>query len=201
MPMPYELVSFGDVEALADRIRGCRAVVDASHGFDGEMTRQGALAAAKLGLPFVTLRRPAWALEGPRWRRARDVEAAVASLGTGSRVFAATGWASLDAFAGFRGERVYLRQTTPHDRAAPFDFVELVFGDPPFTRESEVTLFRDLRITTLICRNLGGRPSRPKLDAATVLGLDIVLIDRPPVPEGINVLSEVDAVLGWVDGL
>lgn len=201
MPVPCRLTGFDDVGRLAGEMAGFDAVIDASHGFDGQMSRAGHAAAGRAGLPFVGLTRPGWGLEAANWHEVADVAAAQPLIGPGMRVFSATGWASLPDYAGFPGARLLLRQTTHHDRVPPFDFVDLIFGDPPFDAAQETALFRDLGVDLLICRNLGGRPSRPKLDAAKALGLPVILIARPALPEGAEVLADVDAVLDWAAAL
>lgn len=178
---------------------GYAAIIDAGHVFDRTVTAQGFAAATALGLPFLRLERPAWEVaDHPEWCSAPDVATANAAIGQGARVFCATGWDSLPAYAAFRGEVLMLRQTRRHTRPAPYDFVELVFGDPPFLVADEVALFQRLRVDTLICRNLGGTASRPKLDAALALGLGVILIDRPAPPEGMAMVAEIDAALAWV---
>ena len=202
MPVAFEMMDFRDTADLLPRLAGFDAVVDASHGFDAQMTRIGHAAAQQAGLPFVTLRRKRWSLEeSPLWSGAPDVRAAMALIAPHEQVFSAAGWASLPDCAGFRGTRLFLRQTTPHDRNPPYPFVQLVFGQAPFTAASETALFQDIRIDVLLCRNLGGIPSRPKLDAALALGLRVILIDPPAVPEGVETLSDVAQVLAWVDAL
>lgn len=199
MPVPCRLHPFDDAAVLAQQMQGVDAVIDASHGFDGTMTDVGFAAAGIAGVPFVTLTRPEWAVaEHALWRSARDLRAAMTMIPSGARVFAATGWTSLPACAGFPGARLLLRQTTRHDRTPPFDFVELVFGDAPFTAASERALFEALKVDLLICRNLGGLPSRPKLEAAKAINLPVILIDRPARPAGAAVVSGVGAVLEWV---
>ncbi|OAN74599.1 hypothetical protein A8B82_17715 [Sulfitobacter sp. EhC04] len=201
MPVPCRLTTFDDAATLAGQMVGYDAVIDASHGFDGQMSRVGHAAAGIAALPFVSLTRPGWGLEAANWHEVSDVAAALPLIGPDMRVFSATGWASLPDYAGFPGARLLLRQTTRHDRVPPYDFVELVFGDPPFDAAQEAALFRDLDVDLLICRNLGGRPSRPKLDAAKALGLPVILIARPRLPEGAEVLGDIDAVLDWVAAL
>jgi len=199
MPMPYELHDFDDLGGLTTQMQGCRAVVDASHGFDGIMTQQGYLAARQAGLPFVSLSRPMWDVEaGRNLQAASNVRSANAMIPAGARVFSATGWASLPDYLPFEGSQLFLRQTGRHDRRAPYDCVELVFGDPPFTLANEIALFERLAVDVLICRNLGGLPSRPKVDAAEALGLTTILIDRPAPPQGALVVRDVGAVLDWV---
>ncbi|MEQ6203781.1 precorrin-6A/cobalt-precorrin-6A reductase [Sulfitobacter sp. HNIBRBA2951] len=180
---------------------GFTAILDASHTFDRHVTVQAAACANALGLPYLRLERPAWEIEDPAWHAVPDVAAANALIGAGMRVFCATGWESLPAFEDFHGAKLLLRQTRRHARPAPYPFVKLVFGDPPFSASDEQALFAMLGVDMLICRNLGGRASRPKLDAASALGLEVVLIDRPPAPEGITTVAQVKTALEWADAL
>lgn len=202
MPMPSTLLPFDNIDVVIAQMRGCDAVLDASHGFDAAMTRVGYDAARALGLPFLSYVRPPWALPPDAlWHSAPDVAAAMVLIDPGARVFSATGWASLPEFATFPGARLMVRQTHVHPRIPPFDFVDLIFSDPPFTIASETALFGELRADTLICRNLGGQASRPKLDAARTLGLKVILIDRPLRPQEIEVVHDLDAALAWVASL
>jgi precorrin-6A/cobalt-precorrin-6A reductase len=193
------LQDFGEVDHIIAQMQGADVVLDASHGFDGQMSKVGFAAARHLGVPFLSYARPGWPIDGhPTRRAAPDVTAAMALIGPGARVFSAAGWASLSECAGFPGERLFLRQTSAHERPAPFAFVEPVFGDPPFTVQSETALFKELRIDTLLARNLGGRASRPKVDAAEALGLQVILIARPALPDGAMVVDRVQDALNWV---
>lgn len=202
MPAPFEVCENLSLAMLAEAVKGAVAVLDASHGFDGEMTQLAFRAAHDADVPFLCLSRPAWDVsEHPRWQRAADVASAMTLIAPSARVFAATGWASLPEYAGFPGACLMLRQTSPHDRPPPFDFVELIFGTPPFTVPHEIALFEELKVDTLIARNLGGLPSRPKLEAAKALDLKVILIDRPPLPEAATVVNCVEDTLAWVASL
>jgi precorrin-6A/cobalt-precorrin-6A reductase len=184
-------------EAIAQG--GYTAVLDASHVFDRTVTQVGYAAARALGLPYLRLERPAWeTTDYPRWRSAASPADANAMIPDGAQVFCATGWDSLPDFADFRGARLLLRQTRRHARPAPYPHVELVFGDPPFSVAQEKALFARLGVDLLICRNIGGAASRPKLDAARALDLDVILIGRPPTPEGLAQVAEIDAAIAWV---
>lgn len=202
LPAARHLSPDSSGDPLAAALEGCDAVLDASHGFDAALTAAAHAGAAARGLPFLRLARPAWPLpERPGWHSVPDVGAARALIAPQARVFAATGWASLPALQPFPGALLLLRQTRRHQRPTPFDRVELVFGAPPFTRASETALFRELSVNTLICRNIGGAGSRPKLDAAADLGLKVILIDRPRRPEGLAEVTSVAEALDWVAAL
>ncbi|MEO9630524.1 MAG: precorrin-6A/cobalt-precorrin-6A reductase [Sulfitobacter sp.] len=198
MPIVFEMRDPDDTTALLRDVAGFDAVLDLSHGFDAGLSHAGFAAAKSLGKPFISFSRPVWPLDNPLLQSAPDVTTAARAVPPGARVFVATGWASLPAFLPFKGARLMLRQTTHHDRPAPYDFVDLIFGDPPFTVESETALFRELGVDLLICRNLGGQASRPKVDAALSLGLPVILIEKPRLPEGARCLNDLDAMMDWV---
>lgn len=204
LPQIPQLRRFADAAAFEQAVRmgGYRAVLDAGHGFDRAVTQQAYEATTALGLPFLRLERPAWELaDRPQWRRARDAAQACAMISPHARVFCATGWDSLPDFAGFKGDVLMLRQTRRHGRAAPYPFVELVFGDPPFSVAAETALFEQLQVDLLVCRNLGGAASHTKLDAAAALGMEVILIDRPDLPDGLPVVTQVQTALDWVAAL
>lgn len=204
MPQIPLLRQFASAEQMQQAIAqgGYGAVLDASHVFDRSVTQMAFAAARRLGLPYLRLERPAWEIAGhARWRQAADVAQANAMIMPGQRVFCATGWDSLPDFAAFAGEKLLLRQTRRHARPAPLPHVELVFGDPPFTAAQEQALFARLRVDVLICRNLGGAASRPKLDAAEALDLEVILVARPEAPEGLPQVAGIDAALAWLGTL
>ena len=204
LPQVPHLRRFKDAMEMKAEIAqsGFSAVLDASHAFDQVTTAQAYAAAQLLGLPYLRVERAAWDLSGhKRWNAAPNVPKATAMIAKGARVFCATGWDSLPDYAEFCGEVLMLRQTRKHSRTAPYSFVDLVFGDPPFDVESEVALFSELRVDLLICRNLGGEGSRPKLQAAETLGIDAIVIDRPETPSGIEIVHQIEAAIAWVDAL
>lgn len=200
MSIPTRLRSFDDADALRADMADFDAVIDASHGFDAQMTRAGWAAACALDLPFIRFARPLWPLEDG-WQSARDVPAAMALIGPNSRVFSATGWASLPGYAAFPGAVILLRQTSAPTQEPPFDFVELIVGTPPFSVASETALFSALQVDTLIARNLGGAPSRPKLEAAKALGCNVILIDPPERPKGVQSKDSIPDILNWLTTL
>lgn len=204
LPQVPHLRRFKDAAQMqAEMVRSrIVAFLDASHAFDHTTTAQGHTAAQQLGVPYLRVERPAWDVSCHRhWKAAPSVSDANKMINKGSRVFCATGWDSLPDYEGFKGDVLMLRQTRQHSRIAPYPFVELVFGDPPFDIASERALFSERSVDLLICRNLGGEGSRPKLDAADALGLDAIVIDRPVLPTGIEVVHQTDAALAWVAAL
>ncbi|SFS57317.1 precorrin-6A reductase [Sulfitobacter marinus] len=191
--------SVGDMKFFLAQQR-ITAICDAGHGFDSDVADMAAAAAAEMGLAYARVLRPIWPIDPPVLRAA-SVRAAADMIFPGARVFAATGRGSVPEFTLFKGDTLFLRQNDPKMRSALPDFVQPVFGTPPFTVAQEVALFRELDIDTLICRNVGGLPSRPKLDAAREMGLRSIVIDRSAPPAGALVLYRAKDALEWLDTL
>lgn len=199
LPQVPDLHRFADTRQMRAQMTaaGVTRVLDAGHGFDRATTEMAHQAARALDLPFLRVERPPWDI-GPPVQMVHDVAAACALVPKGARVFAATGWDSLADFASFRGAHLFLRQTRRHARAAPFPFVSLSFDTPPFDAPGEAALFARLRIDTLICRNLGGPDSFPKVAAARDMGLRVILIDRPALPGGLPTVATPEEAAAWL---
>ena len=69
---------------------------------------------------------------------------------------------------------------------------------PPFLLADEIELMQSRRIEVVVSKNSGGEATRAKLDAARALGLEVVLLRRPPV-EAATVFTDVEAALAWID--
>tara|TARA_R100000655_G_scaffold15924_4_gene35103 strand:+ start:166 stop:924 length:759 start_codon:yes stop_codon:yes gene_type:complete len=202
LAVPSEIWSPRTVDEMAAYLHAHEftAVLDAGHGFDADISQIAFDATARLGLPYLRVLRPMWDISAPV-ERAASVAAAARMIRPQARVFAATGRGTVADYALFAGARLYLRQTNAQARTKLPPFAEAVYGQPPFTQAAEEALFRALQIDTLVLRNVGGVPSRPKLDAARALGLRVIAIDRPAAPVGAQVVAAPDSAINWVETL
>ncbi|WP_255200121.1 MULTISPECIES: precorrin-6A/cobalt-precorrin-6A reductase [unclassified Sulfitobacter] len=202
LPVPWKIWCPASVEAMKLFLKQQRitAICDAGHGFDADVSDRAAAAAAELGLAYGRVLRPVWPVDPPGLRAASVAEAGALIL-PGARVFAATGRGTVAQFAPFAGARLFLRQNGPNARSVLPDFVEPVLGTPPFTVAQEVALFEQLNIDTMICRNVGGAPSRPKLDAARQMGLRTIVIDRPAPPRDVRIMGSTAEAVDWLAAL
>lgn len=190
---------FGGVDGLRQWLigNGISAVVDATHPFAATMTAHAAAACADLGLPHVVLCRPAWDPEAAT-SVSSDNEAAewVAAQGY-SRVFLTTGRSGTQAFRDSGAWFLIRVVTAPEPDTLPRHH-ELLFSRGPYRFDDECALLSDHRIDVLVTKNSGGGLTRAKLDAAQALGVDVVMIDRPPLPSGVTVVGSVDHAVEWV---
>jgi len=196
---PVRIGGFGGVEGLRQWLRDndITAVVDATHPFAATITANAAAACAELALPHRVLSRPAWD-PGEAILVGSDREAAdmVAARGY-SRVFLTTGRSGSAAFRDSDAWFLIRVVTAPEPGNLPADH-ELLLSRGPYRFEDEYRLMRDHRIDVVVTKNSGGDLTRAKIDVAQDLAVDVVMIDRPPLPAGVTVVGSVDEAVQWV---
>ena len=114
-----------------------------------------------------------------------------------SRVFLAIGRQNLDAFASAPQHHYLLRLVDPPTEPLPLPQAEAVIARGPFTVDGDRALLQRHRIDLIVAKNAGGAGAEAKLSAARELGLPVVLIDRPAVPER-TVARSVAEVMAWL---
>ncbi|WP_432195070.1 cobalt-precorrin-6A reductase [Streptomyces sp. bgisy027] len=189
---------FGGAEGLADWLRAEHVdfLVDATHPFAESITANAARAARSAVVPALVLRRPGWH-PGPGDRR-HDVasldEAAALLPSLGRRVFLTTGRLGLAAFAHLSDLHFVARSVEPPEPPMPAH-TEVLLARGPFTPSGESALLRDHRIDVLVTKDSGGTATSAKLTAARSLALPVVVVRRPPLPEGVDAVRDVAGVL------
>lgn len=186
LPLDTRVGGFGGADGFRTYLAAARitAVLDATHPFAERITNRTATICAQMEIPYAQVLRPAWTPKpDDLWTPIASPAEAYAHLPKGAQVFIATGRQSLEAYGSLSGRRVFVRIVDPPTAGLPFENGEFIIARPPFPIEREVELFRSLGVTHLIAKNAGGRGGRSKLEAAKVLGLPVLLIERPPMPE------------------
>lgn len=201
-PLPVRVGGFGGVEGLAAYLRaeGITQLIDATHPFAARMSRNAVEATAASGIPLIALEREPWqAAPGDRWTHAADLQGAVVALGDAPRrVFLAIGRQTLDAFAVAPQHHYLLRLVDPPTDPLPLPRAEAVIARGPFKVEGDRALLRDHRIEVIVAKNAGGAGAEAKLVAARELGLPVILIDRPVVPDR-RIARTVAEVMAWLN--
>ncbi|NGO12497.1 cobalt-precorrin-6A reductase [Streptomyces sp. HC44] len=193
---------FGGVEGLAEWLRAehVDALVDATHPFAAGITANAVRAAAAVGVPAVVVRRPGWEPgPGDRWHPAASLAEAADMLPTlGRRVFLTTGRLGLAAFAPLSELDFLVRSVEPPEPPMP-RHTEVLLARGPFTVEGETALLREHRIDVLVTKDSGGAATSAKLTAARTLGLPVVVVRRPPLPDGVAPAADVAEALARLD--
>ncbi|MEP1327269.1 cobalt-precorrin-6A reductase [Pseudophaeobacter sp.] len=200
-PLPTRVGGFGGVAGLVDYLRaeGITRVVDATHPFAAQMSRNAIDACAEAGMPLCAFERPAWrAGEDDRWIHVSDMAGAVAALPEEAvRVFLAIGKQNLNVFAAKPQHHYLLRLVDAPETELPLPDCAVELARGPFDLAGDLELLRHHRITHIVAKNAGGTGAMAKLTAARKLDLPIVMIDRPELPTR-QVLGDLAEVMAWL---
>ncbi|MGP6085435.1 cobalt-precorrin-6A reductase [Antarctobacter jejuensis] len=200
-PLPQRVGGFGGIAGLADYIRaeGITHLVDATHPFAAQMSGNAVYAARQAGIPMVALTRPAWQPQaGDRWTHVPDIAGAVAALsGDARRVMLAVGRMHLAEFTPNPQHFYLLRLVDPPKDSLPFPQYHVVVDRGPFTVEGDRNLMTEHGIDLVVSKNAGGSGAAAKLAAARDLGLPVIMIDRPALPDRRELATPAE-VLDWV---
>jgi precorrin-6A/cobalt-precorrin-6A reductase len=199
--LPIRTGGFGGVGGLTEFIarEGITHVIDATHPFAAEMSLHAVEACAASGRPLIALERAPWTrVADDRWIEVDNIEAAVGALPEARAcVFLAIGRQHLAPFAAKPQHAYTLRFVDAPEGELPLPETEVIVSRGPFTVEGDLDLMRKRNIGWVVARNSGGAGAHAKIDAARELGLPVVMIARPLLPERRRVESVQD-VLAWL---
>lgn len=188
-PLPTRVGGFGGVEGLMQYLQEQRItqVIDATHPFAAQMSRNAIGACAALGIPLLAMERPAWqARPGDQWLQVPDMAAAAQALAPAmQRVFLAIGRKQLAAFAPRAAYHHFVLRVidqTDEPLPLPASSYELLIARGPFALADERALLQRHGIDTIVSKNAGGADTYAKIEAARELRLPVVMVDRPQLP-------------------
>jgi len=201
-PIAHRIGGFGGIDGLAAYLeeQPIAAVIDATHPFAAQMTRNAAEACERLGVPRLVFTRPAWrASEGDQWICVKDTDAAVDALGDVPRkVFLTVGRLSLPAFKRATQHHYLMRSIDSPDEADCPPQMELILARGPYDVSAEGDLMATHGIDVVVTKNSGGNATDAKLAAARELGLPVIMIERPELPESRFVYT-LDEVMTFIE--
>ncbi len=202
-PIPWRSGGFGGAEGLAAHLRAqdVTALVDATHPFAAQISRNAAVAAAAAGVPHLAVLRPPWTpQDGDRWTSVPDMAAAAAALGAQPRrVLLTIGQQELAPFAAAPWHRYLIRSVDPPPPALLPPGARTLTARGPFQEEDEMRLLAEEDIQAIVTKNSGGAATAAKLAAARILGIEVVMVARPPAPPG--TVPDAAAALAWLHQL
>jgi precorrin-6A/cobalt-precorrin-6A reductase len=200
-PVPLRVGGFGGAIGLADYIsrENITHVIDATHPFAAEISRNAVAACGSGRTPLIALERGPWTKKpGDQWVDVADIDSAVAALPQASvRVFLAIGRQHIAPFNTKPQHAYTLRFVDAPDGALPLANAEVIISRGPFLLADELAILRTRRIEWIVARNSGGDGARAKIDAARELGLPVIMIERPELPSQLRADS-VAEVMRWL---
>ncbi|MGB7380776.1 MAG: cobalt-precorrin-6A reductase [Rivularia sp. (in: cyanobacteria)] len=192
---------FGGVTGLIEYLKSenIDLLIDATHPFAAQISQNAATAAENLQLPFLMLIRPKWeSVIGDKWIEVENIPAAVEILsGLSKRVFLTIGRQEVTAFSQLENIWFLMRtiEKPSLDIVLPKGLLLLERG--PFDKDSEKQLLDKHKIDTVVSKNSGGDATYAKIIAARELGIKVVMVKRPMLPQGAWV-EDVESALRWI---
>jgi precorrin-6A/cobalt-precorrin-6A reductase len=200
--VPVRIGGFGGAEGLGQYLTAERvdALVDATHPYAAIISANAADAAAAARVALLALRRPPWvALAGDRWIEVADAAAAVQALGEAPRrVFLALGKGEIRTFARAPQHYYLVRSVEPVDPPLAVPHASYVTGRGPFTEADDRALLAGHAIDLIVAKNSGGTATYGKIAAARALGLPVVLLRRPALPD-VPTVATIEEAVTWLD--
>ncbi|MBY6366112.1 cobalt-precorrin-6A reductase [Rhodococcoides corynebacterioides] len=194
---------FGGVDGLRTWLREHEVthLVDATHPYAETMTRHAVQAAAEESVPLMVLHRAPWTpLHEDRWIDApsmADAAAVIADHPEWARVLLTIGRQGVHHFADLDDREFTVRCIDPPEDPMP-PRTTVLAERGPFDLDSERELFARIDADVLVTKNSGGKLTSAKLRVARERGLPVVMVQRPPLPDGTPFVSTVAECERWV---
>ncbi|MCL6689471.1 cobalt-precorrin-6A reductase [Pseudomonas sp. R3.Fl] len=193
---------YGGAEGLADFIagQGYDLLLDATHPYAAQISRNAARAAQLAGVPCWALRRPGWQPgPGDDWREVEGWAQLIAALAPFRRPLFTLGREPLEHLGEIPGHQfwtVRCLQSLPGTARA-----EVLGARGPFSLEGERELFARLGTDVLVSRNSGSQATEPKLLVARERGVPVLILARPELPEVDRQFDSVEALWSALEAL
>ncbi|MBN9216972.1 MAG: cobalt-precorrin-6A reductase [Mesorhizobium sp.] len=199
--VPIRSGGFGGADGLAGYLKetGTDVLIDATHPYAARISANAAAAARMSGVPILALRRPGWEpVDGDRWLEADSVPEAIQALGdVPRRVFLALGRQEVAAFEAAPQHHYLIRSVDPVEPGLAVPDAEYLLARGPFREPDERALLQEHRIDLVVSKNSGGDATYGKIAAARALGIEVVMVRRPDLPE-VPSAETVDALAAMV---
>jgi len=200
-PVPVRVGGFGGAEGLAQYLESERIdrLIDATHPYAAQMSAHAAQAARRAGVPLLALRRPAWQpVAGDRWSEVADTREAARVLGEAPRrVFLALGRNEIAVFAA-APQHVYLvRSVDPVEPPLAVPHATYIRARGPFAEADDRALLAAHAIDVVVSKNSGGEAAYGKIAAARALGIAVMLLRRPALPE-VPAVERIEDAVAWL---
>ncbi len=200
-PVPLRVGGFGGPAGLAAHLTSERIdrLVDATHPYAAQMSAHASEAARRAGVPLLALRRPAWRqAAGDCWTEVADTREAARTLGeTPRRAFLALGRNEIAAFEAAPQHHYLVRSVDPVEPPLAVPSATYIQARGPFAEEDDRALLAAHRIDVVVSKNSGGDAAYGKIAAARSLGITVILLRRPALPE-VPAVETVDDAVAWL---
>jgi len=171
--------------------------LDATHPYAEKMTAKAWAVAQQLDLPYWRFHRAPWQTQaGDNWQMFDGWSQLLAALAEFKSVFLTAGQIDETAVATFakygeQGQKQLLRTAVQPKYSLP-DSMCWIKAIGPFDLENELALMQEHQVDVLVSKNSGGKATEAKLAAARSLGIPVMMLARPALPNGITTFEQID---------
>lgn len=191
------------------REQGINAVVDASHPFAEEASKNALLGAKEADIPYIRYERESQSYENNGITMVDSYEEAAEKAAEKKGVIMlTTGSKTLQTFTqkllNHPDTRVIARMLPRKDNMEKCEQLglpqkDIVAIQGPFTKEFNLALYKQFGVTTMITKESGKAGSvDEKLEAAIELGIETIMIKRPKINYG-NAYSDFSDILAHIN--
>jgi len=169
------------VEGLVSFLKENRfeKLVDATHPFAKQISANAKRAAEETGIAFeIKIRKPWQRQATDDWLEVASLEEARDHIPTNARVLLALGSQHINRF-NTRDDVFYLvRMVDQPANTLSLPNHQILTGRPSTDVLDEKRLLQEHAITHIVCRNSGGTGAYAKIEAARMLGLPVIMLQR-----------------------
>ena len=183
-------------------------VVDATHPFAENISKNALLASSEIGIPLLVFNRAPWVKQyNDQWIEVSSVENAVKYLknvekkngsffSTGS-IFLTTGNKDLWLFQNSLNCNFLIRTVEKPKLVSKWSKATFLKDRGPYTLENEIKLLKKHKISMLVTKNSGGISTYAKIEAARYFKIPVLMVRRPEIISA-NSLQTVNQTVEWV---
>lgn len=183
LPCQVRVGGYGGAEGLARFIteEDIGLLIDATHPYAAQISRNAARAAQLAGIPCWALRRPGWqAGPGDDWREVADWAELTAALAPFRRPLFTLGREPLEHLEEIPAHQHWTVRCLTAQPPAPR--TEILAARGPFALDDERALLARIDCDVLVSKNSGSQATEHKLQAARERGIPVLVLKRPELP-------------------
>lgn len=202
-----------DVTTLGDSLISYKiaACVDVTHPYAGQISENAIQACQQANIPYLRLERPSHVDDEPDIIVCDHYQGVTDYLNkalkeSDKNILLTTGSRQLQAFQGLPKERLYARVLPTSGVLKKCEDLgykprQILALQGPFSVVMNQIIMKEYKIGFMVTKDSGDIGGvREKIAAARLSGCKILFIRRPPIDYP-NVVSRLDAVFAWLEGL